>query len=82
MDAVCRCSLEISGHCLAVVRVIASLLVGPGEKEREENMDRERETRGAETEQGEIVMGERERGGDEERGRKTEERDKEKKAKR
>lgn len=32
MDAACPGSLEISGHCLAAARVIASLLVGPGKK--------------------------------------------------
>lgn len=32
MDAACPGSLEISGHCLAAARVIASLLVGPGQK--------------------------------------------------
>jgi len=34
-DAVCRCSLEISGHCLVAVGVIASLLVGPAKKREE-----------------------------------------------
>lgn len=51
MDAACPGSLEISGHCLAAARVIASLLVGPGkkrtqdkrqcEKTRERKMGRE-----------------------------------------
>lgn len=30
VDAACPGSLEISGHCLAAARVIASLLVVPG----------------------------------------------------
>lgn len=34
-DAVCRCSLEISGHCLVAVGVIALLLVGPAKKREE-----------------------------------------------
>lgn len=34
-DAVCRCSLEISGHCLVAVGVIALLLVGPAKKRKE-----------------------------------------------
>lgn len=33
MDDACPGSLEISGHCLAAARVIASLLVGPVKKE-------------------------------------------------
>lgn len=32
VDAACPGSLEISGHCLAAARVIASLLVGPEKK--------------------------------------------------
>lgn len=32
MDAVCRCSLETSGHCLVAVRVIALLLEGPAKR--------------------------------------------------
>lgn len=33
-DAVYRCSLETSSHCLVAVGVIASLLVGPGKRRR------------------------------------------------
>lgn len=32
VDAVCRCSLETSGHCLVAVRVIALLLEGPAKR--------------------------------------------------
>lgn len=55
VDAACPGSLEISGHCLAAARVIASLLVGPGkkgtqdkrqcEKKRERKMGRREEKR-------------------------------------
>lgn len=52
MDAACPDSLEISGHCLAAARVIASLLVEPGKKKntrqktvlkKEKEIERERE---------------------------------------
>lgn len=46
MDAVCPGSLEISGHCLAAARVIASLLVGPGNR-IEHTTKRQREKGGS-----------------------------------
>lgn len=39
MDAACPDSLEISGHCLAAARVIASLLVEPGKKKKHKTKD-------------------------------------------
>lgn len=45
MDAACPGSLEISGHCLAAARVIASLLVGPGKKRTQDKRQCEKKER-------------------------------------
>ena len=44
MDAACPGSLEISGHCLAAARVIASLLVVPGKKRAQHKRQCEKKT--------------------------------------
>lgn len=46
VDAACPGSLEISGHCLAAARVIASLLVGPEKKRAQDKRMMERTGRG------------------------------------
>lgn len=51
MDAACPGSLEISGHCLAAARVIASLLVGPGKKRSTKTKGGVRKKKGKEEEE-------------------------------
>lgn len=47
VDAACPGSLEISGHCLAAARVIASLLVGPEKKRAQDKRVMYKTGRGA-----------------------------------